>query len=261
MNRRTACVLFWLTALPVAAQSPPGAVGYLVTQVRDAQGILRQTTDPYYPLEGDMVFFNDHSEKWALLYKMVGSEGPFHTAIIARLPEGRNAIVEAGPNDTLRCRVLEIEPRLHGFVGTVYVRRYKHALAPANSKALTDWCMTQDNKRYALGRLLLQATPIRCRAPLRRDLFGATYLDRDSYLCAELVVAAGTAAGIFDPKLHKANTIYPRDIVFDDINDLSHLYHVVQVWTPTPIGVAPPPRPAQGDRTTSLINALPQPVK
>ena len=90
-------------------------------------------------------------------------------------------------------------------------------------------------KRYALGRLLLQATPVRARGTVRKTLFGATYLDRPSYLCAELVVAGGTAGGIFDVHVHKGNSCYPRDLIFNDVYDLSTLYHDTQVWIPTPI--------------------------
>jgi hypothetical protein len=233
------------------------SVGYLVTQTRDPLGVQRPSATPYVPCEGDLVFFNDHSQKWHFLYKLVGSDWPFHASIICKLPDGRTAIAEAGPNDTLSCRVLEISPRLHGFKGTVYVRRCKVALSPEASKAMTDWCVAQDNKRYALGRLLLQATPFRCRGRLRSDFFGETDTQRSAYLCAELAVAAGTVAGLFDPTRHKANTIYPRDIFYNDIHDLSHIYHDVQVWSATPSGLQTVFL-GKYDRNASLISALPQ---
>ncbi len=193
---------------------------------------------------GDMVFFNDHKWHWVWLYKMVGSDAPYHAALVFRKPNGESALVEAGPNDTLYCRITEIEPRFRDFPGDVTVRRLKTPLSPAASDALTQWSLERDGKKYAIWRLLLQGTPVCCRAPLRKELFGKTYLNRNRYLCAELVVAGGTIAGIFDPNVHKANTIYPRDIVADDIYDLSHLYHpaeaIIPYETTVPQGKCPP---------------------
>lgn len=219
----------------VLAGASPEAIGHLMEHVRNQDGQWHQRTTPYVPREGDMVFFNDHSVKWGLLYKMVGSDSPFHVGLIFKRPDGTCAIAEAGPNDTLHCRVLDLAPRLHGWEHTLLIRRCKKQLTADQSAAMTKWSMEQDGKRYALGRLLLQATPVRCRAPLRRSIFGATYTDRDSYLCAELVIAGGTVGGIFDPSRHKANTIYPRDIVQNDVHDLADLYHDAQVWLPTPL--------------------------
>ena len=224
-------IAFCAFLAPLGAQEQD-AVGHLLHHVRDDKGDWRQRTAPYSPREGDMVFFNDHSTKWGMLYKFVGSDAPYHVGLIFKKPDGRCAIVEAGPNDTLHCRVLELAPRLHGWEHTLQIRGCKKMLTPEQSAEMTKWALAQDGKRYALGRLLLQATPVRCRAPLRKSLFGATYTDRDSYLCAELVIAGGTVGGLFDPQLHKGNTIYPRDIIQDDIHDLSRLYHEAQIWLP-----------------------------
>ena len=218
------------------------SIGHLVRQDRDADGAWHQSSEPYYPREGDLVFFNDHSVKWGLLYKFVGSDAPYHAALIFKKPDGAYATAEAGPNDTLRCRVLELSPRLHGWEHTLEIRRCKKILTAEQSKAMTDWAMEQDGKRYALGRLLLQATPVRARGPARKALFGAPYTDRCSYLCAELAVAGATVGGILDPNIHKGNTIYPRDIVFNDVYDLAPLYHDVQVWVSSPIVPQSSPR-------------------
>jgi hypothetical protein len=221
--------------LALGQDAAPERIGNLVRQERVADGEWHQTTEPYYPHEGDMVFFNDHSVKWGMLYKMVGSDAPYHVGLVFKRPDGRCGICEAGPNDTPRCRVLELRPRLHDWEHTLQIRRCKKTLTAEESAAMTKWALEQDLKRYAVGRLLLQATPVRARGPLRKSFFGATYTDRSSYLCAELVIAGGTVGGIFDPTVHKGNTIYPRDIVFNDVYDLGPLYHDAQVWVPTPI--------------------------
>ena len=208
-------------------------IGHLLHHRWDG-GKVHQVSEPYHPREGDLVFFDDHSVKWGLLYKLVGSDAPYHVALVIKKPDGSPATIEAGPNDTLKCRVMELAPRLYDWESTLLIRRCKKTLTAEQSAALTKWSMEQNDKRYALGRLLLQATPIRARGPIRESLFGATRTDRSSYLCAEMAVAGGAVAGIFDPRLHKGNTIYPRDIIFNDVNDLSALYDDPAIWIPTP---------------------------
>jgi hypothetical protein len=217
----------------VAAQPRPGS--YLVQHVKTSDGKYVSRTVPYEPRAGDLVFFNDYKPYWIFLYKMVGSEGPYHAALVFRKADNEFATVEAGPNDTLHCRVLPLTPRLQEFQGTLHIRRVKTPVSKEREEALARWAQGQDGKRYALGRLLLQATPIRCRGPLRRDLFGATYTDRSSYMCAELAVAGGTVAGLLDPAKHPGNAIYPRDIIFNDKYDLSATYHEAELWTAYPL--------------------------
>ena len=228
------------------------SIGYLVVQNRSAEGVWYQTSEPYVPHEGDMLFYNDHSTKWGMLYWMVGSDAPYHSGLVYKQPDGLCGAVEAGPNDSLECRTLDLKARLYDWPYTLYVRRCKKQLTPEQSADMTKFALAQDHKRYALGRLLLQATPVRARGTVRKTLFGATYVDRPSYLCAELVIAGGTVGGIFDPHVHKGNTIYPRDIIFNDVYDLSTLYHETQVWIPSPIA----PRDPRDPRTVPAARDL-----
>src|SRR5476649_229353 len=91
-------------AAMASAQDRPGS--YLVQHVRAADGQFISRTAPYEPNAGDLVFFNDYKPHWMVLYKMVGSDGPYHAALMFRKADGEFATVEAGPNDTLHCRVL-----------------------------------------------------------------------------------------------------------------------------------------------------------
>jgi hypothetical protein len=233
-------------------------VGYLVVQNRGQDGSWHQTSEPYVPHEGDILFYNDHSTKWTLLYWMVGSDAPYHSGLVYKQPDGLCGAVEAGPSDSLECRTLNLKSRLYDWPYTLYVRRCKKQLTPEKSAEMTKWALAQDHKPYALGRLILQATPVRARGTVRKSLFGATYVDRPAYLCAELVIAGGTIGGIFDPHIHKGNTIYPRDIIFNDVYDLAPLYGEVQVWIPTAIapptaprdpGISPPAAPSARELT------------
>jgi hypothetical protein len=219
------------------------SIGYLVVQNRSPEGVWHQTSEPYVPHEGDMLFYNDHSTKWGILYFMVGSDAPYHSGLVYKQPDGLCGAVEAGPNDSLECRTLDLKARLYDWPHTLYIRRCKVQLTPEKSAEMTKWALSQDHKRYALGRLLLQATPVRARGTVRKTLFGATYLDRPSYLCAELVVAGGTVGGIFDQHVHKGNSCYPRDLIQNDVYDLAPLYHEVQVWIPRPIAPSEPASP------------------
>ena len=191
-------VAFSLCGQIAFAQQSKGS--YLVEHVKSTDGKYVTRTVPYEPNAGDLLFFDEYKTHWVYLYKLVGSDGPHHSAIIYRKSTGEFGTAEAGPNDTLRCRVLPLLERLQGFDGTLHIRRVKTPLAKDREEALADWAEAQAGKRYALGRLALQMTPIRCRGPVRRDIFGQTYTDRNSYMCAELAMAGGTVAGLFDSK-------------------------------------------------------------
>jgi hypothetical protein len=147
------------------------------------------------------------------------------------------AVLEAGPDDTTRVSVLHLEKRLHQFhqhypKGTIVIRRCKKELTEEQSKALTKFAQAQDGKRYAIGRLLLQGTSMRTRGPVREKLLGGTTLDRDSWICSELSVAAGTVAKLFGPKVVHSNVAYPRDLVNNARYDLSASWHDGALWLP-----------------------------
>jgi hypothetical protein len=194
--------------------------------------------EAYVPHEGDIVLYDDHSRMWEVLYKLAGSAMPDHAGIVVLLPDGDSYLLESGPDDGKLAGpyvcLLETESRLHQFRGTIYIRRLRSPLTKEQSQRLTEFALAQEGKVYAVGRLLLQGTPFRCRGPLRSELFGKTYPNRKHWLCAELVVAAGTAAGLFDPHLHRANTMYPKDLFDDSTHDLSQTWHKPAVWSPVP---------------------------
>ena len=54
-----------------------------------------------------------------------------------------------------------------------------------------------------------QGTRYRSRGPIRELFLAETYLDRSSWFCSELVVAAGTVAGLFSDRV-KANVTQKR---------------------------------------------------
>jgi hypothetical protein len=244
--------MWWVVgaALVIAPETHPA--GYLFLRPPRHPGSLQRQAVPYKPREGDLVFYDDHSRSWTALFALAGTGPPTHMGIVVKRPDGRPAVLEAGPDDTLWVRVLDLGPRLRqfrrAFRGTILVRRCKVTLNPEHSAALTRFALAQEGKRYAALRLLAQGTPLRARGPLA-PLLAGTRLDRDAWFCSELAVAAGTVAGLFDPRAVRANATYPRDLLDDRLHSLHSVWARVARWAPVP-GVPPrrariaPPGPA-----------------
>jgi hypothetical protein len=122
---------------------------------------------------------------------------------------------------------------MSNYPGDVMIRRPHRPLTREQCDSLTAFGLAQEGKDYALVRLFLQGTPLRCRFGLRKVLFGRTWLDRNRWTCSEIVVAAATAAGLMDPRRHPANAIYPGDLAHDRRYDLSGVYQPPVPWSAT----------------------------
>jgi hypothetical protein len=211
------------------------ADGYLFGRPPRPAKALQRTLTPYVPREGDLVFYDDHNPTWTALFALAGTGPPLHMGIVVKRTDGRMAILEAGPDDTLSVRLLDLAPRLRqfhrDFRGTITIRRCKVTLSPQQSAAQTRFAVAQDGKRYAARRLLVQGTPLRARGPLG-PLLARTRLDRDSWICSELAVATGTVAGLFDPREVPANATYQRDLVDNRRHDLRDVWQATAEWLP-----------------------------
>ena len=160
---------------------------------------------------------------WHVAFRAVGSGPPTHCGIVVRRSDGTPAVLEAGPDWKPGVFVQDALPRFHGFKGTIWIRRCARPLSPEQScQGLTHFAEAQDGKHYALGRFLLQGVGVRTRYGLRYHLLANTYMNRSTWLCSEIVVAAGTLIGLFDPDVHKATAIYPRDIIDDCTYPMHH---------------------------------------
>ena len=188
----------------------------------------------YRPQPGDMVHFDDHNKWTVRLYQCCGSGGPLHSGIVFRKADGSLAILEAGTNAVMKVFIFDLDHRLHDFYGTILVRRLKQPLSAEQSKHLTDFCVAQEGKPYAIGRLILQGTPLRPRSSYLSSYFGRTVIDRDRWICSELVVAAATVAGVLNEEDFPANLMYPRDLCYDERFDLSPFYEPPAMWYPRP---------------------------
>ncbi len=216
-----------------AATSPEG---YLLVRPPGLGGALLEKAVAYVPREGDLIFYDDHNRAWTALFALAGTGPPLHVGIVVKDRDGALVVLEAGPDDTLWVELLDVGPRLRQFDrdyrGTVTVRRCKRALTREQSAALTKFALAQKGKRYAALRLLQQGTLLRARGPLE-PMLAKTHLDRASWICSELTVAAGTVVGLFDPKVVRSNVTYPRDLVDDRKHALGDVWEGPAEWRPS----------------------------
>ena len=226
-----------LASLATLQSARADEVGFLKSERKNANGALEQEIRAYEPCEGDLIFYDDHDVVWSALFAYAGTGSPLHMGIVFKKPNGKLAVLEAGPDDSIWVKLLDIDKRLSqfqkDFKGLIRIRRCRKMLAEEESKALTKFAVAQDGKRYAVGRLLLQGTPFRERGPKDDMAKGKTILDRDSWICSELSVAAGTVAKLFDPKVVHSTIAYPRDLIDNARYDLSKTWHDAAVWHPT----------------------------
>jgi hypothetical protein len=178
--------------------------------------VLRLPAEPYCPQPGD-IFLATGREMWAKFgHWAVFSGAPQHAGIVFAWPDGRLALLEAGPHNTLRCRAEELIPQLDSYacVERVWIRRRRVPLTSEQSAALTAFCMSKEGARFAVLRMFGQLTPFRSRGPLRTYFLGCSHDDQFGYFCAELTMQACVAAGLIDPTTARPAATYPRDIFF-----------------------------------------------
>jgi hypothetical protein len=225
-------ILWSLSLLGGVGLETPGS--YLHRCTIDEHGRPVLGSEPYVPQPGDLIFYDCETRFWDIIDYIAGTAPPDHVGIVVARPDGRTAVLEAGPDCHLHVFLLDPITRFQAFHGTIYVRRLRCPLSAEQSAALTAFALAQKGKRYALFRFARQITPFKARGPVRFALFAKTYLNRKRWFCSELVIAAGTAAGLFDPNVLKANAVYPYDILYDGRYDLSCLYEEAARWVCAP---------------------------
>jgi hypothetical protein len=225
--------------LPGAPAGPapggPAQAGYLVVPVCTGPDFHLEVV-PYVPHAGDLLLYDEGNPWYHFLYFAARTGPPTHVAVAFERDDGRPALLElVGPTvPAAKVTLVEVGPRLNSYPGAILVRRLAQPLNPVQSACLRSFAQAQAGKDFAFGRMLLQGTVFRTRFGLRRYLFGRTYMDRDRWICSELVAAAITAAGILDPHRCPANAVYPRDLAYDELYDLSDAYRPPVLWVADP---------------------------
>ena len=225
--------------------------------------VVRAPLNPYDPQAGDIVFSTDYMLVWDVLFKSAGTGHPHHSGIVFAKPDGRLAILEAGPHDTLFVEVLDALPHLRSCedVGSVWIRKRRAPLTVDQSQRLTTFAMNQNKKRFAIARLGGQLTPFRSRGPIRTQWVGGPHGERSSYFCCELLMEACVAAGLVDPITTRPAATYPADVFFDrstnpHINrhlNLSGDWHPPARW----VSRAPQPCDCTPDEMGKGVGAIP----
>ena len=202
-----------ISSVPLATEAE---VSYLYQPAFGMDYLLRQPAEPYRPQAGD-IFLSTGREMWAKLGHWAAFTGaPQHSGIIFAQPDGRLAVLEAGPHNTLRCRAMDLIPELQSYAEfeRVWIRRRRVPLAAEQSADLTAFALANEGTRFALLRMFGQLIPLRSRGPWRTQFLGVSHVDRCSYFCAELVTEACVIAGLLDPATARPAATYPRDLFF-----------------------------------------------
>jgi hypothetical protein len=177
---------------------------------------LRGPARPYAPQPGDIFLCTTESAFLRAAHHLAGASDPHHSGLVVARSDGRLAVLEAGPHNTLHVRLRDALPHLASYAhGRVWIRQRRVPLTAEQSARLTAFAEAQDGKRFAWGRLLAQMTPLRSRGPVRTQFLGGPHGERRSYFCSELVMEACVAAGLVDAATARPVATYPRDLFFD----------------------------------------------
>jgi hypothetical protein len=199
----------------LAQDDSPGELSYLYQPCYCLDAALRSPAEPYCPQPGDIFLATDQNFWMRLGHWAAGGAGVHHSGILFARSDGRIALIEAGPFNSVRIETMDpIEHmRRHDRAGDcVWIRRRCIPLTPEQSACLTAFAEAQDGKPFATLRLLCQVTPFRTRGPLRMEYLGKVHGDRRAFFCSELVVESCVAAGLLDPCTARPSGTYPRDL-------------------------------------------------
>lgn len=210
------------------AEAPPAPCSYLFQPAYCVADVWRGPAVPYLPQPGDVMLATDPNRFWAITHNLAFAFEPHNSAIIVQRCDGSLGVLEAGPNDTTRVRILPMLPHLKEYAdkGPVWIRKRKTPLTPEQCAALTAFAERQDGKFFALGRLAGQLTPLRHRGPLRTYVMGKPRGDRAGYYCADLVVESCVAAGLIDAATARPSATYPHDLFFDQSYNIYISHHL-----------------------------------
>jgi hypothetical protein len=229
--------LFLVCCAPEGSHETGNGGSFLYRPAYCLDEVFRGPAEPYVPQPGDIFLATDQAG-WARFgHWAAGGAGVHHSAIIFLRSDGRPALLEAGPFNSVRVEVLDPLEHMRKHMGLgdqVWIRRRCIPLSPEQSARLTAFAEAQEGKPFATWRLLGQMTLLRSRGPLRTFFMGKPHGNRNSYFCSELVMECCVTAGLVDPATARPAATYPRDLFFGKSFNLylkMHL-HLEEGWHP-----------------------------
>jgi hypothetical protein len=214
--------------------------GYLYQPAYDLTIEPRLPSIPYSPRPGDILLLSDTNVMWSFLYRLAFTGRPGHAGVVVTMTDGRLGVLEAGYNDTTWTRVTPLDYRINEYHGTVWIRQREVPITPEQDRKLTDFATVADGGRYALGRFILQITPIRSRGPLRTYVMGEPRGIGGRYFCAEETLEALAYAGLIDAHAARPAATFPQDMFYDRSRNLYVDHHppLINDWRPPSLWTA-----------------------
>lgn len=213
---------------PGAPTGPDAPGGYLYDPAFSVDYELRSPARAYVPQPGDIYLA---TEDWFIArfgHFLVHSGAPHHSGIVFQMPDGRLALLEAGPDNTLYMRILDLIPQISHYSDTkrVWIRQRAVPLTPEQNRRLTAFALAAADRHFAAVRMVKENSQLlHAKGPIRTPLFGrprAAHFNPDcpepsmrkKYFCSELVTEACVAAGLMDPNTSRPTSMYPRELFF-----------------------------------------------
>jgi hypothetical protein len=196
---------------------PTGEGSYLYEPAYKVDFKLRGEPQAYLPQPGDIMMRTDPNIFWEITHDLALAFQPHGSGIVVRKPDGSLGILEAGANDTMFVRIMDMLPQLRQYesIGRVWIRKRKVPLTEQQSACLTEWAMRQEWKRFALIRLGVQLSVFRSRGPVRTWFLGKPQGERGGYYCSELLTETLVHIGLIDAETTRPAATYPHDVFYD----------------------------------------------
>jgi hypothetical protein len=227
----------FLSCLCLADASPEPSPGFLYQPAFATDGVRREPCVSYCPQPGDIFMATDNDWVQIVGHRLAFSGPPHHSGIVVARPEGRFAVLEAGPHNGVKVCLIDVLDHLRSYEvknEIVWIRRRKIPLTAEQSARLTEWAVRQDGKEFAVIRIAGQLTFLRSRGPIRTFFVGGPHGERDTYFCSELAMESCVYAGLLDPARTRPSATYPRDLFFgDSLNPFLHFNLAINsAWEP-----------------------------
>ncbi len=189
--------------------------GYLYQPAYDVHTAPRLPATAYAPKAGDVLLLSDTTPFWTFLYRLAFSGRPGHCGLVVTMPDGRLGVFEAGYTDTPFTRLTPLDYRLAAYPGYAWVRQRAVPLTPWEDARLTAFAVGAADARYAIGRFVLQVTPLSPRGPLRTAFLARPRAPGHRLFCTEAVLEGLASAGLVDARTARPGATYPQDLFYD----------------------------------------------